>query len=240
MNLAKSFEEEFNYQVKQLKRFTTHGPSLGRFVEILFIKLLKKYFPKSIDFSSGFIYSMNPTKSKKVTPQIDVICYDRINYPVLFDCNEIVVIPPKSMKGAIEIKSRLSKTALNQFVTFSNSSILKETPTSSKLSLLALKSEISPEYVCNYFTDFYKNNPILIRQMGCIYCLNWKEILVFNISEKEHKYELIRLNNFDLGMSSFMNFILMDLYGKNVYLSIANEIGPSLFIPIKKYELLND
>ncbi len=183
---------------------------------------------------------MNPTKSKKVTPQIDVICYDRINYPVLFDCNEIVVIPPKSMKGAIEIKSRLSKTALNQFVTFSNSSILKETPTSSKLSLLALESEISPEYVCNYFTDFYKCNPILIRQMGCIYCLNWKEILVFNISEQERKYELIRLNNFDLGMSSFMNFILMDLYGKNVYLSIANEIGPSLFIPIKKYELLND
>ena len=70
MNLAKSFEEEFNYQVKQLKRFTTHGPSLGRFVEILFIKLLKKYFPKSIDFSSGFIYSITSVHLKSLTLNI--------------------------------------------------------------------------------------------------------------------------------------------------------------------------
>ncbi|VAV82306.1 hypothetical protein MNBD_DELTA01-645, partial [hydrothermal vent metagenome] len=41
--LRESFREEFNYQLNQLRRITTHGPSIGRFIEHLLIRLFKKY-----------------------------------------------------------------------------------------------------------------------------------------------------------------------------------------------------
>ena len=65
-NLAISLSEEFDLQLGQLKRFTNHGPSLGRFVELSLIKLLTKYFPESFTFRSGFIYGMDPTKKNQL------------------------------------------------------------------------------------------------------------------------------------------------------------------------------
>ena len=82
---------------------------MGRYVEILTLELLRKYFPKIYDFSSGFYYSQNPERILKSSTQMDIICFDRIHYPLLFDDNETVVVTPKSVKGLIEIKSTLNK-----------------------------------------------------------------------------------------------------------------------------------
>lgn len=135
--LAETFKMEFEYQINKLKQYTKHGPSLGRYIEILTLDLLKKYFPKTYNFSSGFFYSQNPTISSNISKQIDIICFDRIKYPIIFDDNETVIVTPKSVKGLIEIKSTLTKKSIGQLLEQSNSDISKELPLDTKFNLLS-------------------------------------------------------------------------------------------------------
>ena len=232
--LAEIFKTEFEYQINKLKQYVNHGPSLGRYVEILTLELLRKYFPKIYDFSSGFYYSQNPERNLKSSTQMDIICFDRIHYPLLFDDNETVVVTPKSVKGLIEIKSTLNKNAVEQLLLQSNSDVAKELSLNVKFNLLATKSSISPETVCKHIINKYEDSEI-VRGLGCIYSLDWKDIIVFHASENE--YKALILNNFNYGVSSFINQLIMQMYGKDVYLSIANQIGPSLFIPKEVYKI---
>ena len=86
----------------------------------VFLILLRGKRPKldrkKYDFSTGFYYSQNPVREIKASPQIDIICYDRINYPVLFDDNETLIVTPTSVKGLIEIKSTITKNAIEQIL----------------------------------------------------------------------------------------------------------------------------
>lgn len=111
-----SFNEEFKYQINKLSRFTNHGSSLGRFVEVLLIDLLKKYMPNKYTFSSGFYYSQNPTCNQMVSMQMDIICYDRQNFAMLFDSNDTVVVTPAAVKSLIEVKSTLTRSSLDQLL----------------------------------------------------------------------------------------------------------------------------
>ena len=43
------------------------------------------------------------------------------------------------------------------------------------------------------------------------------------------------LNNFNYSISTFVNMLIKDLYGLDAYTSVANLIGPSLFIPKAEY-----
>lgn len=79
-SIADSLVEEFNDRVEQLSRLTNHPGSKGRFIELLLINLLRKYLPKKYDFSSGFYCSINP-ELNEASQQIDIICYDHLNYP---------------------------------------------------------------------------------------------------------------------------------------------------------------
>lgn len=232
--MSELFKMEFESQIHKMKHYINHGPSLGRYVEILTLDLLKKYFPKKYDFSTGFYYSQNPVREIKSSPQIDIICYDRINYPVLFDDNETVIVTPTSVKGLIEIKSTITKNAIEQLLIQSNSDVSKELPIDTKFNLLGTKSTISPKTVCKHIMEIYKDGDI-VRGLGVIYSLDWKDIIIFDTRNDEYIAHV--LNNFDYGVSSFVNNLLFQIYGSEVYLSIANQIGPSLFIPKERYKI---
>lgn len=132
--MADTLREEFNNQMDQLRRLITHAPSLGRFVEISLISLMRKYFPSSVDFCTGFIYPMNPG-IQEASPQLDIICYDRLNFPVAFDIGEFkVVLLPKAVKGIIELKSTLTKAAIRQVMRLSESPSLREVPLAKKIN----------------------------------------------------------------------------------------------------------
>lgn len=228
-SMAETFRVEFENQVNNLKNFTSHGPSLGRYIEILMLNLLRKYMPRKYDFSSGFYYAQNPDIKEKTSKQIDIICFDRINYPILFDDNETVVVTPKSVKALIEIKSVLNRNALNQVLFQSNADVSLELAGDVRFSLLAVRSDISPSTVCNHILELYGKDKPIVKGLGMIYSLDWSDIIVFDI--RNAKYTMYWLNNFNYGITSFINNFICQIYGRETYLSTANSIGPSLFIP---------
>ena len=110
---------------------------------------------------------------------------------------------------------------------------IKDTPP--PVSLIGIKSGLKADSVYEYIKEYYAQGKSVVRLLGMIFCLEWKEIIVFDY--RNNKYKMLLLNNFDLGISSFFNHLLYEVYGTEVYLSATNTIGPSLFIPIKSCEL---
>ena len=233
--MSESFNEEFKYQINKLSRFTNHGSSLGRFVEILLINLLKKYLPNKYTFSSGFYYSQNPTCNQKVSMQMDIICYDRQNYAMLFNSNDTVVVTPSAVKSLIEVKSTLTKSSLDQLLKQSNSEISKQLPLKTKFNLISVKSSISANTVCKHLEKYYNENDSVIRALGSIYSLDWNDIIVFDTKNEE--YIMYQLQNFNYGISSFINQLIIEIYGTETFLASTNSICSSIFIPKKKIKL---
>ncbi len=236
-SIADSFVEEFNDRVEQLSRLTNHPGSKGRFIELLLINLLRKYLPKKYDFSSGFYCSINP-ELNEASQQIDIICYDHLNYPLFFNCNEIVAVSPKSVKGLIEVKSVMTSDSIKQLLNQANCEVAKQLPIDTKFNLLSVKSQISPESVCKEILDFYNDDIPIVKGLGMIYSLDWEDIIVFDNSR--NRYSMLILNNFNYSISSFVNKLIRDLYGLDAYMSVANLIGPSLFIPKAEYVIRGD
>lgn len=236
-SIADSFVEEFNDRVEQLSRLTNHPGSKGRFIELLLINLLRKYLPKKYDFSSGFYCSINP-ELNEASQQIDIICYDHLNYPLFFNCNEIVAVSPKSVKGLIEVKSVMTSDSIKQLLNQANCEVAKQLPIDTKFNLLSVKSQISPESVCEEILDFYNDDIPIVKGLGMIYSLDWEDIIVFDNSR--NRYSMLILNNFNYSISSFVNKLIRDLYGLDAYMSVANLIGPSLFIPKAEYVIRGD
>ena len=90
------------------------GPNQLDIHLINILRLFKKYLPKSVDFTSGFVQGIGVERG--CSSQIDIICYDRENYPVLFDIEEFKVVPARAVKGLIEIKATLSKSQLKKIL----------------------------------------------------------------------------------------------------------------------------
>ena len=242
LHLAVAFSEEFDLQLGQLKRLTTHGPSLGRFVELSLINLLSKYFPQSVAFRSGFIYGMDLNGEKRASSQLDVICFDRVNFPIVFDVNEIVVVVPAAVKGIVEVKSRLRTDSLRQILSLAESEVMREVPIDSRVHLLGVESDIKPETAFNYLRDYYENDatPKYNKFLGAIACLAWDEMLICHtkIEEDKIKYTCARVEAM-IGnpIGWFASQLLHDLFGVNASVSIANVLAPSLYRVIEDFSL---
>ena len=186
-SIAASFVEEFNDRVGQLSRLTNHPSSKGRFIELLLINLLKKYLPKKYDFSSGFYCSIIP-ELEETSQQIDIICYDHLNFPLFFNCNEMVAVSPRAVKGLIEVKSVMTSDSIKQLLKQANCEVAKQLAVDVKFNLLAVKSQITPEFVCKEILDFYNKDDVpVIRGLGVIYSLDWEDIIVFSVSNNCYK-----------------------------------------------------
>lgn len=232
--LVETIREEFEYSLGQLKRITSHGPSLGRFVEVLLLNLLKKYMPASLDFTSGFIRGVSV--DAQTTTQIDIIAYDRLAFPILFDIGEFKVVPARSVKGIIEVKSTLTMQKLLEFLDSSTYPSFKEVPLTSKMYLLSVSSRITAKKAFGATQKFYDQKPHIRKFISSIYCLDWSEMIVFNDYWKEKeitvRYGRIGVDR-ELSLSPFLGILLNNLYGEDALDSIANNLGPSLF---KSYE----
>ncbi len=231
MQLAETFHEEFYLRLNQLRRFTNHGPSIGRYVEVLLLDLMKKYFPESLSFSSGFIQAMDPNLQQSISSQLDIICYDKLNYPLAFNSNEIVVVTPNSVRGIIEVKSTLTKPAIMQVIRQSNQDVMRETPIMCKTSLISTKSKLSSEKSFELIKSYYQNKENkLVRLIGGIYSLDWANRIHCDLREVEGKikYSILLLEGNDFGLAHFMSSLILQLYGANAYESIVNITAPSL------------
>ena len=237
MFLLESFREDFDNKLNQLRRITSHGPSIGRFIEYLLIMLFRKYLPKSISFTSGLIQGTNV--GVKCSKQIDIICYDSLNYPILFDMDEIKVIPAKAVKGLIEIKATLTKKQLNDILNSSTSNELIEVPSTSQMYVFSTNSLISSQNAFKTIKEFYNKKPLINKFFGIFYSLNWNEIIVGITKQNDSsiEYEIIRLKIQDKNnIAVFIAMLTSNLYDNDAIQSINNHISPSIYAPIESHK----
>ena len=102
-----------------------HPAEEGRFLEEILKSLLNEHLPKGIRAITGFILRPatqvglddNRRQRDQIedlhSPQIDIIVYDTINYPIFESFGDFAIVPPEGVLGIISVKKNLY---LNQIV----------------------------------------------------------------------------------------------------------------------------
>lgn len=82
---------------------TKHLPTDGEWKESILRTILRRHLPSTVEVGRGFVVKPNsPSK------QIDVLIYDT-SKPLLYQDGDLVMITPDSVKGIIEVKTKLDK-----------------------------------------------------------------------------------------------------------------------------------
>lgn len=111
------FEEIFNARVRELwNLYGATGPlhhpgEKGAFREAFLRQLLESVLPIQYGIGSGVIID----GFKKQSPQVDLLIYDRRNFPPFYESGGHGIYPFDSVLRVIEVKSQLDKQGLEQF-----------------------------------------------------------------------------------------------------------------------------
>lgn len=80
---------------------TKHLPTDGEWKESILRTILRRHLPSTVEVGRGFVVKPNsPSK------QIDVLIYDT-SKPLLYQDGDLVMITPDSVKGIIEVKTKI-------------------------------------------------------------------------------------------------------------------------------------
>jgi hypothetical protein len=93
--------------------YSKHRGELGRNREYILRRILQQHMPSKFGFSSGFVLF---STDSKISTQQDIIIYDRINHPILFDNTPSPLFPLTAIQGLIEIKSNLTQAELESSI----------------------------------------------------------------------------------------------------------------------------
>lgn len=96
--------QKMTLEWKEIKEALPHSGEKGSALEDVFKIFLKKYLPKNLEISDGFIIDSSGNESK----QLDVIIHDAFKTPVMFNKNDIKVIPVECVYAVIEVKADIT------------------------------------------------------------------------------------------------------------------------------------
>jgi hypothetical protein len=96
--------------IAMIRNATRHAGAKGTSFEEVVRQALSKYFPKNLDFFSGFIVDSND----KISNQIDIIVSDKFKTPIFYENESIRVVPVECVYSVIEVKSRLDSKGLQE------------------------------------------------------------------------------------------------------------------------------
>ena len=99
-----------------------HWLSDGEWKESVLRTILRRHLPNDIGVGRGFIVNIDESST-----QIDVLLYDRAK-PILFQDGDFVIVTADTVKGAIEVKTKLQRqsdlrkaiNALSEIAQFAN------------------------------------------------------------------------------------------------------------------------
>ncbi|MBZ2413806.1 hypothetical protein IPT12_15315 [Xanthomonas perforans] len=117
------FEEIFNARVRELwNLYAATGPlhhpgEKGAFREAFLRRLLESVLPLQYGIGSGVIVDGFGRQS----PQVDLLIYDRRNFPPFYESGGHGIYPFDSVLRVIEVKSQLDKLGLEQFAKLARS-----------------------------------------------------------------------------------------------------------------------
>jgi len=101
---AYSFADELSNQSRRFGRLVEHRGTAGGYREELLRALLRRTLAERYHVATGFIDGCDL--------QLDVIIYDRIDYAPVFREGDLVVVPMDSVRAVLEVKTRLTTSAL--------------------------------------------------------------------------------------------------------------------------------
>ncbi|MFV8226224.1 DUF6602 domain-containing protein [Christiangramia aquimixticola] len=104
---------------------SAHHGEEGRYIEYLIRDFLNKHLPQQLEAFTGFIHrpatktgdgdrTRRRKEFDKHSAQIDIIVYDKANYPIFERFEEFVVVPPEGVIGIISIKKALRTSELEK------------------------------------------------------------------------------------------------------------------------------
>lgn len=109
-----SYAKEINSKFRRLNHLVSHGPTIGGYHEFIIRSFLRKFLSKRYGIKTGFIHS--PT-SMETSRQIDIVIVDEnTSVPYYFVEEDLVVVDPKHVCCAIEIKTSLNRDNFNESI----------------------------------------------------------------------------------------------------------------------------
>jgi len=92
----------------------SHSLSTGEVREFVLKELLRQYLPAKLGVEKGIIISS--VENELPSKQIDIIIYDKLNTPVLYNAENLRIFPIEGVYAVIEVKSNLDSTALKDAI----------------------------------------------------------------------------------------------------------------------------
>ncbi|NEJ46627.1 DUF6602 domain-containing protein [Rhizobium leguminosarum] len=111
-DVFKSIETKLQADLQETRASIEHAASKGAANEQATKLFLRSRLPKNLEISSGFLIDCDGAVSK----QLDIIIHDAAKTPVLFESNDLRVIPVECAYAVIEVKTDLSLAALDQCI----------------------------------------------------------------------------------------------------------------------------
>lgn len=103
-----SISAQMNIEFRDLTSQFQHRGMKGEAREIIVRQFLQKYLPKSLGIGHGEIVSAIGQVSK----EMDVVIYDGLKCPILYEKGDIQVFPSEGVYCVIQVKSHLDSIAL--------------------------------------------------------------------------------------------------------------------------------
>jgi hypothetical protein len=102
--------KKMQFDFEMIRNAMQHPGAKGTSFEEVVRQFLEKYFPKNLDFFSGFIVDSND----KVSNHIDIIVSDRFKTPIFYQNESIRVVLVECVYSVIELKSFLDSEELQK------------------------------------------------------------------------------------------------------------------------------
>jgi len=100
LQLADRYAEELSAQFRTLNYFVEHAGEIGRAHETYLRAVIERFLPGSSGIGTGFIAS-----DKWASAQQDIIIYDKLDYPHLFQVGDCVVVDFNAVAATLEVKT---------------------------------------------------------------------------------------------------------------------------------------
>ena len=144
MDLEKIFEhmsKKMMIEWDRIKDSLSHAGLKGSSLENEFKKFLKDYIPRSLAISNGIMIDSSGNESR----QLDVIIYDALKTPLLFNEDDIRVVPVECVYAVIEVKANIdSNQKVNEI--FENMKSVKDLKKSSYVRPLGMVKTVYIDY----------------------------------------------------------------------------------------------
>jgi hypothetical protein len=94
-------------RLKAAQQIVSHTGTRGNLAENLLRELIREFLPLRYGVGTGFVMDAEGNRSK----QVDILIYDQLHASTVFRDGELVVLSPKNVLVAIEVKSQLTGSA---------------------------------------------------------------------------------------------------------------------------------